>query len=934
MRSLARPWLVVALSALIAVSGARAVASPATEVPPPSEPADSANAEAATAAAALDEVDPVGRAEPEVEAPATVDGALALGAADVSIAVADETGAAGADQLIVGLTAPLDVTTHDVVVIGASWLLSSAVVSVDLRVLWGEEWGDWETLEVDDESEGVERAGTEPYFLTDGDDVQVRLMTDDGSTPRDARLDVYGVDVTSEDVRSSQRVSGFGTAIPIAASGTLAETTPSASAGRLPASTNTPAPTIRSRSAWGAVAPSGDMNMGVVRGVTLHHTAGSNDYTSADVPAILRGIQNYHMQSRGWSDIGYNFLVDRYGGIWEGRSGGILNTQAGVHASSFNGYTSGVSVMGNFDGSATVTTAIKNALASLIAWKLALHGVHVGGVMSINGRTYPTIVGHKDVPDASTACPGSNLYAFLPTLRIMAAQRQLFPRSPIHHDLDLDGAPDAAVLSGAGRVYTGTDEQLSSAVQIGTGWNVMDLIVGTPSMRGTSAVDLVYRESLTGRLSVYHGDGHGGFTGKTVWGYGWNAMSAVVGPGDWTGDGRADLIAVNRETGSLYLYRGDGRGGLSSAAEIGHGWLGIRSVMAAGDMNGDGATDLVAIVDDTSELLIYPGNGAGGFKPVINLGGGYEDADVAVGIADLTGDGANDIVVRDAVTGEMTTVAGTGTGGISAINTWGSGWNAKGALVSAANWNGNGQPVLITFDRSTGLLYSYEASRVARFTQANSMGLPTGTTAHVVVGDVTGDGAPSVVTRDAAGDLFLHIGTGTGTFEPPLHVGSKWNGMRQIAAAGDFDGDGIDDLLALSTSGTLYVYPFASDGSGALSADSYTIGVGFADYRVFGVGGWATGSVADVLAINRSTGQLRWFLGHGRGGLTGGTVIGSGWADLDVVALGDLTGSGNNDLLARHMTTGAYSVYTANGHGGFAGVRSVVGVPALAGAQP
>ncbi|MEK8227997.1 hypothetical protein NKG05_20780 [Oerskovia sp. M15] len=69
-----------------------------------------------------------------------------------------------------------------------------------------------------------------------------------------------------------------------------------------------------------------------MKGAVVHHTAGNNGYASSDVPTIIRGIYSYHVLSRGWPDIGYNFLVDRFGRIWEGRAGGIDRAIVGAHA--------------------------------------------------------------------------------------------------------------------------------------------------------------------------------------------------------------------------------------------------------------------------------------------------------------------------------------------------------------------------------------------------------------------------------------------------------------------------------------------------------------------------------------------------------------------------------------------------------------------------
>ena len=89
--------------------------------------------------------------------------------------------------------------------------------------------------------------------------------------------------------------------------------------------------------------------------VFVHHTDTPNGYTLDDVPAILRSIQTYHVRSNGWNDIGYNFLVDAYGRIFEGRAGGIDRPVIGAHTGGFNTGSVGIAVLG--DGAFAPLTA-------------------------------------------------------------------------------------------------------------------------------------------------------------------------------------------------------------------------------------------------------------------------------------------------------------------------------------------------------------------------------------------------------------------------------------------------------------------------------------------------------------------------------------------------------------------------------------------------
>ena len=193
------------------------------------------------------------------------------------------------------------------------------------------------------------------------------------------------------------------------------------------------APPIIPRAAWGAAAvpPRALPLYGQVQAAFVHHTATANGYAPGDSAAIVLGIARYHRDFNGWNDIGYNFLVDQYGQIFEGRAGGVDQAIVGAQAQGFNSVSTGIASLGTFTTVAQTEAGI-DALARLIGWKLSLHGVPVQGavtVTSAGGATnrFPAgtpvilqrISGHRD--GNATTCPGDLLYAQLPDLRARAA---------------------------------------------------------------------------------------------------------------------------------------------------------------------------------------------------------------------------------------------------------------------------------------------------------------------------------------------------------------------------------------------------------------------------------------------------------------------------------------------------------------------------------
>ena len=186
-------------------------------------------------------------------------------------------------------------------------------------------------------------------------------------------------------------------------------------------------PPIVSRSAWGAdesIRKGAPPYAPAIRFASVHHTAGPNSYSPAQAAAIMRAIEVYHVKSNGWNDIGYNFLVDRYGTVYEGRYGGIDRNVIGAYARGFNTGSTGVAVIGTFS-TAAIPAAAETSLEKLLAWRLDLaHVDPVSTLTFVSGGSeryragVPVVLravsGHRDT--GLTTCPGDLLYAKLDTI--------------------------------------------------------------------------------------------------------------------------------------------------------------------------------------------------------------------------------------------------------------------------------------------------------------------------------------------------------------------------------------------------------------------------------------------------------------------------------------------------------------------------------------
>ncbi|MET9698428.1 peptidoglycan recognition protein [Streptomyces sp. NPDC006529] len=276
-------------------------------------------------------------------------------------------------------------------------------------------WSPWTVLGTE-RGEGA-RGVSEPLWAGPSDGVEVRVAGRGGPLPAGLRLEL--VDPGADPPEGADpAAAGAVPAAYAAAPGVRRE--------------HADRPEVVSRSAWGArEQPGNDPVYGKdVKAVFVHHTAQTNAYDCTDSAALMRGLQTLHVRTNGWKDLGYNFVVDKCGTVFEGRRGGADRPVTGAHTLGFNTDTMGVAVIGEYS-SQEPSDAAMSAVARLAAWKLGRYGYDPRGSVTLtsgldNGKfraghraRFERISGHRDA--FSTECPGTALYRRLPEIRDRAA---------------------------------------------------------------------------------------------------------------------------------------------------------------------------------------------------------------------------------------------------------------------------------------------------------------------------------------------------------------------------------------------------------------------------------------------------------------------------------------------------------------------------------
>jgi uncharacterized protein with LGFP repeats len=582
--------------------------------------------------------------------------------------------------------------------VGVTWSKGSSIsdddINVRVRTRQQGRWSGWTKAEYHDEHgpdpktrEGKRaRPGTDALLVGDVDAVQVKVATKKAA-PADMRLAV--IDPGKQAVTARQKPAiDTGRLATRASATTVAATTdpateptdedevtaPTDGEVALAAGEYTPRPMIYSRAQWGANEKLRDkrsLSHYEVHGGFIHHTVNANKYSAADVPGIIRGIYSYHTRSRGWSDIGYNFLVDKFGRIWEGRAGGVDRPVVGAHTQNYNQYSFAMSAIGNFE-TARPKPAMINAYGVLFAWKLSLHGVYAGDTsVQMGRRSFPAISGHRDA--GSTACPGKHLYAQIPAIRnIAAAGQRSFEGRVVRHNYvsstgnDIlmrrtsDGHLIAASIGFKNGAWKITRRVNTGVVLAG---NVTDLYkAGDWDRDGYN--DVISRRS-DGLLYLHRGRGSGKFHAPQLMAKRLRTAKLIAAPGDVTGDGYPDLMGQPKGKG-MQIFAGKGGrtlGVKKNSVRKGYAAYGAvkgRQNLVAGLYDADGAPD--SIVRKGKTIKLYRGNGPGGWFGATTLESSSRGFDWLMGMGRVDSNRTPDFVGRSKATGTLYLLPGTASG--------------------------------------------------------------------------------------------------------------------------------------------------------------------------------------------------------------------------------------------------------------------------------
>ncbi|WP_112140243.1 FG-GAP repeat domain-containing protein [Glycomyces dulcitolivorans] len=254
------------------------------------------------------------------------------------------------------------------------------------------------------------------------------------------------------------------------------------------------------------------------------------------------------------------------------------------------------------------------------------------------------------------------------------------------YDYDQNGTTDLLArdkTTGTTYLYLGSlaGGGLSYRLELDKYLSQMDLIEAAGDFTGDNLPDVIARTS-GGVLYVYPGDGYGNYrnTARVRIGGGWGAMGAIVSGQDYNNDGKVDILARESATGNLWLYPGTGTGSHGTRVLIGTGWNSMSLITAVGDLDHDGAADVIARKNSDNCLYFYAGKPAGGVKNGVKIGCGWDVMNAVVSVGDFNGDGHVDWIARH-TNGNLYLYKGNGAGTYTSSSVAGTGWGGMDLLA-------------------------------------------------------------------------------------------------------------------------------------------------------------------------------------------------------------------------------------------------------------
>ncbi|NKX56498.1 GH25 family lysozyme [Arthrobacter mobilis] len=403
-------------------------------------------------------------------------------------------------------------------------------------------------------------------------------------------------------------------------------------------------------------------------------------------------------------------------------------------------------------------------------------------------------------------------------------------------DLNGDGRGDLLAKRTDGTVYfypgLGSGK-VGSRVLVASGWQGYRQLVAPRDFTGDGKADVVAR-GADGTLWLLPGTGKAAGNGtlfgraQKIGSSGWEKFTTLLGVGDNNGDGRNDLLAISADQ-SLRFYAGtqmQDSSGMKPRVQTGTDiWDSYSEIITPGDFNGDGRADLIGRKPN-GQLWFAAGNGQGGYGPRVRIGHGWQIYSLVFGVGDYNRDGRNDLLARQK-DGSLWFYAGTGKvgGGNEGyqrrVKIGTSGWNQYSRVLGAGDVNRDGRADLLAV-RPDGTVWLYAGPGNGRH------GTPTRIASGwqqysylTAAGDYTGDGAGDIIARKPDGTLWLLAGRRTysaGWFAAERKIGSSgWNAYDRIAGPGDFTSDRKVDLLATAPAGYIWRYNGTQFVIGALS---------------------------------------------------------------------------------------------------------------------